>query len=273
MKLLRVGEIGQERPAILDQDGNIRDLSTVVTDITASSIAQLTNINISELPIIAPNIRIGACIAHTKKFIGVGLNYLDHAAETNAPIPKEPIIFNKWTSCIVGANDDIILPDGSTKTDWEVELGVVIGSTCKNVSIEQALDYVLGYCVVNDVSEREYQLERGGSWDKGKGFDTFGPIGPWLVTKDEIEDPQNLELWLQVDGQTYQSGSTQNMIFSVAQLISYISGFVRLEAGDIITTGTPKGVGMGQKPPVYLKKGQTITLGISQLGQQKQCVK
>jgi 2-keto-4-pentenoate hydratase/2-oxohepta-3-ene-1,7-dioic acid hydratase in catechol pathway len=276
MKLLRVGAVGHEKPAILDPDYNIRDLSQVIADINPALLAQdfadLRNIDIEQLLILSPHERIAPCVAGVGKFICIGLNYSDHAKESNTAIPNEPIIFNKWTSAISGANDQILLPRNSVKTDWEVELGIVIGREGRYISEKEALDYVAGYCVINDISEREYQLERGGSWDKGKGCDSFGPLGPWLVTKDEVPDPQQLELWLEVDGQRYQQGNTKNMIFSVVQIISYLSQFMSLQPGDIIATGTPAGVGMGQQPPKFLQHGQVVRLGIEGLGVQQQQV-
>lgn len=278
MRLLRYGIKGQEKPAILDDKEQIRDLSHVINDIDATTLSftlleKLRQLDLSSLPIINNPKRIGACIGKVGKFICIGLNYKDHAQETGAKIPIEPIIFNKWTSAISGANDNVLLPRGSTHTDWEVELGIVIGKAGKYISEDDSLDYVAGYCVVNDISEREYQSHRGGTWDKGKGCDTFGPIGPWLVTTDEIPDPQKLELWLEVDGKRYQHGNTDNMIFTVKQLISYVSQFMSLQSGDIIATGTPAGVGLGIKPnPVFLKSGQTIRLGIEKLGIQQQLV-
>ncbi|TCB80415.1 fumarylacetoacetate hydrolase family protein [Acinetobacter sp. ANC 4173] len=276
MKLLRVGAVGHEKPAILDPDYNIRDLSQVIADINPALLAQdfadLRNIDIEQLPILSPHERIAPCVAGVGKFICIGLNYSDHAKESNTAIPNEPIIFNKWTSAISGANDQILLPRNSVKTDWEVELGIVIGREGRYICEKEALDYVAGYCVINDISEREYQLERGGSWDKGKGCDSFGPLGPWLVTKDEVPDPQQLELWLEVDGQRYQQGNTKNMIFSVVQIISYLSQFMSLQPGDIIATGTPAGVGMGQQPPKFLQHGQVVRLGIEGLGVQQQQV-
>lgn len=276
MKLLRFGAKGAEKPAILDAQGNIRDLSSVVADINGfvleHELAKIGQTNLEALPIVPNDVRIGACVGNVGKFICIGLNYSDHAAETNSPIPKEPIIFNKWTSAIVGANDDVEIPRGSQKTDWEVELGVVIGKSGRYIDEKDAMDYVAGYCVINDVSEREYQLERGGTWDKGKGNDTFGPMGPYLVTKDEIADPHNLQMWLEVDGKRYQNGNTNTMIFKIPYLISYLSRFMSLQAGDVISTGTPPGVGLGQKPPVYLKAGQTMRLGIEGLGEQTQKV-
>lgn len=276
MKLLRFGEKGYEKPGILDRDNNIRDLSGIVRDIDGevleNGLTRIRDIDISSLPIVDGPVRLGPCVAKTGKFICIGLNYSDHAAETNAPIPSEPVIFNKWTSAIIGPYDDVEIPRGSKKTDWEVELGVIIGRSGRYIEKDEAMDHVAGYCVVNDISEREYQIERGGTWDKGKGCDTFGPIGPWLVTKDEIEDPQNLDLWLDIDGKLYQNGTTQKMIFDVFTIVSYVSQFMSLQAGDIISTGTPPGVGLGLKPPVYLKPGQTMHLGITGLGEQKQKV-
>lgn len=275
MKLVRVGEVGKERPAMVDEQGELRDLSQYIDDIAGetllpASLEKLRHLNILELPKIAGQPRIGACVGQIGKFICIGLNYADHAAETGADIPKEPVVFSKWTSAVVGPNDAVRIPRGSVKTDWEVELGVVIGKGGSYIREEDALAHVAGYCVVNDVSEREYQIERGGTWDKGKGCDTFGPLGPWLVTADEIADPQQLDLWLEVDGKRYQNGNTRTMIFSVAHIISYLSQFMSLQPGDVISTGTPPGVGMGQKPPVYLRPGQTITLGIAGLGEQRQ---
>lgn len=275
MKLLRVGEKGKERPAMLDEQGELRDLSHFIDDIAGeallpSALERLRQLPLSELPKIGGQPRIGACVGHIGKFICIGLNYADHAAETGAAIPQEPVVFGKWTSSVVGPNDAVRIPRGSVKTDWEVELGVVIGKGGSYILEEDALSHVAGYCVVNDVSEREYQIERGGTWDKGKGCDTFGPIGPWLVTADEIADPQQLDLWLEVDGKRYQNGNTRTMIFSVAHIISYLSRFMSLQPGDIISTGTPPGVGMGQKPPVYLRPGQVISLGIAGLGEQRQ---
>lgn len=276
MKLLRYGEKGAEKPAIVDEQGVIRDLSGIVADINGHvlehELDKIRAADLSALPEVPQNVRIGACVGNIGKFICIGLNYSDHAAETGADIPKEPVVFNKWTSAVAGPNDDVEIPRNSQKTDWEVELGVVIGKSGRYISEEDALDYVAGFCVVNDVSEREFQLERGGSWDKGKGCDTFGPIGPWLVTRDEVADPQNLRLWLEVDGKRYQDGNTGTMIFSVAHIVSYLSQFMSLQAGDVISTGTPPGVGLGQKPPVYLKAGQTMRLGIDGLGEQTQKV-
>ncbi|WP_269496462.1 ureidoglycolate lyase [Castellaniella sp. S9] len=275
MKLLRVGPKGQERPAMLDAQGGIRDLSGKVADIagevlTPQGLAALHAIDIDTLPLVEGAPRIGACVGGIGKFICIGLNYADHAAETGADIPKEPVVFNKWTSAVIGPDDDVEIPRGSVKTDWEVELGVVIGQGGRYIDEANALDHVAGYCVVNDISEREYQLERGGTWDKGKGCDTFGPIGPWLVTRDEVPDPGHLSLWLEVDGKRYQDGSTSTMVFSVPQIVSYLSRFMSLQPGDLISTGTPPGVGLGQKPPVYLRAGQTMRLGIEGLGVQTQ---
>jgi len=279
MKLMRVGTTGAEKPAILAEDGTVRDLSGIVDDIagnilSAEGLDRLRALDLNGLPQIDQSERIGPCIGRVGKFIAIGLNYADHAAETGAPIPQEPIIFMKATSCIVGPNDDVIIPKNSTKPDWEVELGIIIGTEARYVEESEALDYVAGYCLVNDVSERNFQTERGGQWDKGKGCDTFGPIGPWMVTKDEVADPQDLKMWLEVDGHRYQDGSTKTMIFGVATLVSYVSQFMSLQPGDIITTGTPPGVGMGIKPePVWLKPGQTMHLGIEGLGEQTQRVR
>ena len=277
MKLLRYGAAGAERPGMLDAAGRIRDLGAFVPDITPAtlgkrSLQQLAALDVDALPLVRGEPRIGAPVASVGKFLAIGLNYSDHAAESNMPVPAEPIVFSKATSCIVGPYDDVRLPRGSRKTDWEVELGVVIGTTASYVSERDALSHVAGYCVVNDLSEREYQLERGGSWDKGKGCDTFGPIGPYLVTSDEVGDPQALELWLEVNGKVCQRGNTRTMIFPVSKLISYVSEFMTLHPGDIITTGTPPGVGMGMKPPVFLKDADVITLGIEKLGAQRQVV-
>jgi ureidoglycolate lyase len=276
VKLLRYGPKGREKPGILDKDGKIRDLSALVPDIAGSvlqpdSLKKLAALNPAELPLASGDLRIGPCVGKIGKFVCIGLNYADHAAETGAPIPKEPIIFMKATSAVVGPYDEVEIPKGSQKTDWEVELGVVIGRNAKYIPENAAMDYVAGYCVINDVSEREFQIERGGQWDKGKGCDTFGPTGPWLVTKDEVPDPQNLAMWLEVDGHRYQNGSTKTMIFNVPKLVSYLSHFMSLQPGDVISTGTPPGVGMGQKPsPIYLKAGQTMRLGIAGLGEQQQ---
>jgi ureidoglycolate lyase len=277
VKLLRYGPKGREKPGLLDRDGKIRDLSGLIADIAgevllADSLKKLVALDVAKLPLASGDLRIGPCVGKIGKFICIGLNYADHAAESNAPIPKEPIVFMNTTSAVCGPNDDVEIPKGSEKTDWEVELGVVIGKPAKYVPENHAMDYVAGYCVVNDVSEREFQLERGGGqWDKGKGCDTFGPTGPWLVTKDEVPDPHNLAMWLEVDGHRYQNGSTKTMIFNVPKLVSYLSHFMSLQPGDVISTGTPPGVGLGQKPkPIYLKAGQTMRLGIAGLGEQKQ---
>jgi 2,4-didehydro-3-deoxy-L-rhamnonate hydrolase len=278
MKLMRVGPKGHEKPALLDAAGRVRDLSGLVGDLapkhlTPQGLAALAAIDTARLPVIEQPGRIGVPWVGIGKFIAIGLNYSDHAAETGAPVPKEPIVFMKATSCIVGCNDAVVLPQGSVKSDWEVELGVVIGQRARYVAEADALRHVAGYCVVNDVSEREYQLERGGQWDKGKGCDTFGPVGPWLVTRDEVPDPQALGMWLEVNGKRFQSGNTRTMVFGVAHLVSYVSRFMTLEPGDLITTGTPPGVGMGVKPnPVFLKPGDVMTLGIDGLGAQRQQV-
>ena len=274
MKLMRVGQPGQEKPAILDAEGKVRDLSAHVKDIGGEAISpeglkKIAAIDLATLPVLNED-RIGACVAGTGKFICIGLNFSDHAAETGATVPPEPVIFMKATSAIVGPNDNVTIPRGSEKTDWEVELGVVIGKTAKYVSEADALDYVAGYCVSHDVSERAFQTERAGQWTKGKSCDTFGPIGPWLVTKDEITDPQNLGMWLKVNGQTMQAGSSKTMVYGVAHVVSYLSQFMSLHPGDVISTGTPPGVGMGLKPPRYLKAGDVVELGIEGLGSQKQ---
>ena len=276
MKLLRYGVKGQEKPGILDPQGQIRDLSSVVQDINgqvlATELDKIRNLDLSSLPLVAEDVRLGACGGNIGKFICIGLNYSDHAAETGAEVPAEPVVFNKWTSAVVGPNDDVEIPKHSSKTDWEVELGVVIAKDGRYISKEQAMDYVAGYCVINDVSERAFQLEGTGTWDKGKGCDTFGPTGPWLVTKDEIENPHQLKIWLEVDGHRYQDGNTNTMIFDIPTIVSYLSQFMSLQAGDLISTGTPPGVGLGQKPPVYLKAGQVMRLGIEGLGEQQQKV-
>ena len=274
MKLCRIGQLGQEKPALVDCDGQLRDLSGVLGDIdgaalSKANLSKLAALDPASLPLITGSPRHGVPVANATKFICIGLNYSDHAAESNMALPAEPVVFGKWTSAIQGPNDDVEIPRGSEKTDWEVELGVVIGTPGRHIAKADALSHVAGYCVVHDVSERAFQLERGGTWDKGKGCDTFGPIGPWLVTADEV-DPQNLNLWLEVDGHRYQDGTTANMIFDVATIVSYLSDFCTLEAGDIISTGTPAGVGLGQKPPVYLRAGQTVRLGIEGLGEQTQ---
>lgn len=277
MKLLRFGTPGQESPAILDSSGTIRDLSGVIDDIAGPQLSQdalasLAELDLSRLPSVDPDTRLGPCVGRVGKFICIGLNYADHAAESGVEVPPEPVVFNKWTSAICGPNDNVIIPRGSTKTDWEVELGIVIGKAGRYIDESTALEHVAGYCVVNDVSEREYQLERSGTWDKGKGCDTFGPLGPWLVTADEIRDPHDLSMWLEVDGKRYQDGSTRTMVYKVPFLISYLSRFMSLQPGDVISTGTPPGVGMGQNPPVYLRPGQTMRLGIAGLGEQTQQV-
>jgi ureidoglycolate lyase len=279
MKLLRIGPKGAEKPAILADDGAIRDLSGIVDDIggatlSDASLARIRATDLGTLPRLEAGERIGACVANVGKFICIGLNYADHAAETGAAIPAEPILFMKATSAIIGPNDDVIIPRNAIKPDWEVELGVIIGTEARYVDEADALNHVAGYCVVNDLSERHFQTERGGQWVKGKSADTFGPIGPWLVTRDEVPDPQNLKLWLEVDGHRYQDGTTQTMVFGVAHLVSYVSQFMSLQPGDIITTGTPPGVGMGIKPePVWLKPGNVMRLGIAGLGEQQQSVK
>jgi 2-keto-4-pentenoate hydratase/2-oxohepta-3-ene-1,7-dioic acid hydratase in catechol pathway len=275
MKLLRYGAPGAEKPAMLDADGQIRDLSSHVSDIGGkdidpSALAALAKLDPASLPLVSGTPRIGPCVTGSGKFICIGLNYADHAAESGMAVPPEPVIFMKATSAIVGPNDDLVIPRGSEKTDWEVELGVVIGKTAKYVSEADALDYVAGYCTVHDVSERAFQIERSGQWTKGKSCDTFGPIGPWLVTKDEVADPQNLGLWLKVNGETVQNGTTKTMVYGAAFLVSYLSQFMSLHPGDIISTGTPPGVGMGMKPPRYLKPGDVVELGIEGLGSQKQ---
>ncbi len=278
MKLVRYGNPGKEKPGLIDADGKLRDLSAVVKDIDPSqlgdaALAKLRKLKTDKLPLVRGKPRMGCPVAGVQKFIAIGLNYADHAAESNLPIPKEPIVFTKATSCIQGPDDNVMLPKGSVKTDWEVELGVVIGKQARYVSQKAALDHVAGYCTINDVSEREYQIERGGTWDKGKGCDTFGPIGPWLVTRDEIANPQKLAMWLDVNGKRMQTGNTRTMIFGVAKLVSYVSQFMTLEPGDVITTGTPPGVGMGMKPSaVYLKKGDEMVVGIEGLGEQRQTV-
>jgi 2,4-didehydro-3-deoxy-L-rhamnonate hydrolase len=278
MKLMRYGSKGQEKPALLDDKGRVRDLSALLPDITAATLtsaglAALAAVDANRLPVVETPGRIAPPYSGVGKFIAIGLNYSDHAAESNMPVPKEPVVFTKATSCIVGCNDAVVLPQGSVKGDWEVELGVVIGSKARYVSEADALKYVAGYCVVNDVSEREYQLERGTQWDKGKGCDTFGPVGPWLATADEVPDPQALNMWLDVNGKRFQTGNTKTMVFGVAHLVSYLSRFMTLLPGDLITTGTPPGVGMGVKPsPVFLKAGDVMTLGIDGLGAQRQVV-
>jgi len=277
MKLLRYGESGREKPGMLDAQGRIRDLSSIVDDIaldalSAQGLARLRAIDPASLPLVEQTVRYGACVARVGKFICIGLNYADHAAETGAAIPEEPIIFLKATSAICGPNDKVLKPRGSTKLDWEVELGIVIGEHTSYVPEDRALDHIAGYCVINDVSERNFQIERGGQWDKGKGCDTFGPIGPWLVTRDEAGDVGDLKMWLDVNGRRYQNGSTKTMIFKPAFLVHYVSQFMSLQPGDVISTGTPPGVGLGQKPPVYLNAGDVMELGIEGLGAQRQVV-
>ena len=277
MKLVRYGNAGAERPGILDGDGSLRDLSQVVPEINgatfaAETLAKLRNLKLQDLPLVPGTPRMGACVASVGKFICIGLNYSDHAAESGMAVPKEPVVFMKATSSIMGANDNVMIPRDSLKTDWEVELGVVIGREARYVDEADALSYVGGYCVVNDLSERAFQLEGTGQWVKGKSADTFGPIGPWLVTADEVPDPQALHLWLEVDGHRFQSGSTATMVFGVAHLVSYLSRFMSLQPGDIISTGTPPGVGLGQKPPIYLRAGNVMKLGVEGLGQQQQTV-
>ena len=276
MKLLRYGPVGQEKPGLVDKDGKVRDLSAHVKDIAGDAISpdglkKLAAIDPASLPVVEVE-RYGPCVAGTGKFICIGLNYSDHAAETGATVPPEPIIFMKATSAIVGPNDNVEIPRGSLKTDWEVELGVVIGKHAKYVSEVEAMDHVAGYCLINDVSERAFQAERQGQWTKGKSADTFGPTGPWLVTKDEIKDPQDLKMWLEVNGHRYQDGTSATMVYGVKYLVSYLSQFMSLHPGDIISTGTPPGVGLGQKPNVFLKEGDVITLGIEGLGEQRQNV-
>ena len=276
MKLLRYGPVGAEKPGILDSRGHLRDLSAHVDDIagvvlTPEGLDHLRSINPESLPVVTGSPRIGACVGQIGKFICVGLNYADHAAESGLAVPPEPVLFMKATSAVCGPNDDVIIPKGSLKTDWEVELGVVIGREARYVDEAQAMAHVAGYCVINDVSERAFQIERAGQWVKGKSADTFGPTGPWMVTADAVPDPQNLQMWLEVDGHRYQNGSTKTMVYGVRHLVSYISQFMSLQPGDVISTGTPPGVGMGQKPaPVYLRPGQVMTLGIDGLGEQRQ---
>jgi 2,4-didehydro-3-deoxy-L-rhamnonate hydrolase len=277
MKLARHGPAGQERPALIDRDGRLRDLSGHMADICGDTIAPgrlaaLAALEPASLPLVEGRPRLGPCVGSVGKFLCIGLNYSDHAAETGAVVPPEPVVFMKATSAIIGPNDDVRLPRGSNKTDWEVELGVVIGTTAKYVSESEAVRHIAGYCVVNDVSEREFQLERHGTWDKGKGCDTFGPIGPWLVTADEVGDPGDLAMWLEVNGHRFQDGSTATMVYKPAFLVSYVSRFMTLCPGDVISTGTPPGVGMGQKPPVYLNPGDVMRLGIEKLGEQRQTV-
>ncbi len=279
MKLLRYGPFGQEKPGVLDAQGRVRDLSAVVPDIAGAvllpaSLDNLRSLKLEDLPLVAgmpqKDMRLGACVGQVGKCICIGLNYADHAAESGMPVPPEPVVFNKWTSALCGPDDAVQIPRDSVKTDWEVELAVVIGKGGRYIAEANAMHHVAGYCVMNDVSERDYQLNRSGTWDKGKGCDTFGPLGPWLVTADEVSDPQNLALWLEVDGQRMQNGSTATMVYQVPFLISYLSQFMSLQPGDVISTGTPPGVGMGQKPPVFLRAGQTMRLGVQGLGVQTQ---
>ena len=277
MKLLRFGTPGQERPGILDAQGQVRDLSGVIDDITgkvlsAESLSRLGALDSQSLPLVDSATRLGPCVNQVGKFICIGLNYADHAAESGLAVPAEPVVFMKATSAITGPNDPVIKPRNSTKLDWEVELGIVIGKHASYVEENEAMDYIAGYCVINDVSEREFQLERGGQWDKGKGCDSFGPLGPYLVTKDEVPDPLNLNLWLKVNGKTFQNGSTNQMVFGPAFLVHYLSQFMSLQPGDVISTGTPPGVGLGQKPPVYLNVGDVMELGIEGMGVQRQVV-
>ena len=277
MKLLRYGPVGQEKPGLMDEDDNIRDLSAHVDDISGDvllpeGLEKIAALNVSDLPVIEGSPRLGACVGDIGKFMCIGLNYTDHAAESGMPVPEEPILFAKFNSAISGPNDDVIMPRGSTKLDWEVEFGSVIGSKTKYISESQALEHIAGYCVINDVSERAYQLDGTGQWVKGKACDSFGPIGPWLVTKDEISDPQNLRLWLEVNGTRYQDGNTSTMIFSAAHIVSYLSNLFTLYPGDVIATGTPPGVGSGMKPPVFLQIGDKMRLGIDGLGEQNQVV-
>ncbi|WP_280541627.1 fumarylacetoacetate hydrolase family protein [Chromohalobacter sp. 11-W] len=278
MKLLRFGPQGQEKPGLLDDNGKIRDLSSLIKDVAGESLsdtalAQIAQADPQSLPEVPEGTRLGPCVGQVGKFICIGLNYSDHAAETGAEVPPEPVVFNKWTSAICGPNDDVEIPRDSHKTDWEVELGVIIGKPGRYIDEADAMDHVAGYCVINDVSEREFQLERSGSWDKGKGCDTFGPLGPWLVTRDEVADPQALDMWLDVDGKRYQDGNSRTMVYQIPYLVAYLSRFMSLQPGDVISTGTPPGVGAGQKPQVFLKSGQTMRLGIEGLGEQCQRTK
>lgn len=279
MKLLRFGALGREKPGVLDSEGRVHDLSHLIDDVSGSCLLperlnQLRALDLNTLPVVPglpqKDFRLGSCVAGTGKLICIGLNYSDHAAEAGMQVPPEPVVFGKWTSCIVGPDDNVEIPRGSVKTDWEVELGVVVGQGGRYIAEADAMRHVAGYCIVNDVSERSYQIERHGTWDKGKGCDTFGPMGPWLVTADEIPDPHQLRMWLDVDGKRYQNGSTATMVYQVPFLIHYLSQFMSLQSGDVISTGTPPGVGMGQKPPVYLRAGQTMQLGIDGLGTQTQ---
>jgi 2-keto-4-pentenoate hydratase/2-oxohepta-3-ene-1,7-dioic acid hydratase in catechol pathway len=277
MKLLRYGKLGKEKPGILDKEGRIRDLSAYVSDIDGNtispkSLAKLRKVKIESLPLVKGNPRLGACVAKSQKFIAIGLNYSDHAAESGLQVPKEPVVFTKQVSCISGPNDTVTLPPKSKKGDWEVELGVIIGTKAKNIKKADALKHVAGYCTINDLSEREFQVERSGQWTKGKSYDTFGPIGPWLVTSDEVKDPQKLSMWLELNGKRVQSGNTATMVFGVAHIVAYLSQFFTLMPGDIITTGTPPGVGMGMKPPKYLKPGDHMRICVEGLGVQEQMV-
>ena len=277
MKLLRYGPKGKEKPGILDQHGKIRSLAKVIKDldgeaISPAGLAKLRKVNVAKLPLVKGKPRIGSCIANPQKFIAIGLNYSDHAAESGMTVPPEPIVFTKQVSCLSGPNDTVTIPPKSEKSDWEVELGVIIGRKAKNIKQADAMKHVAGYCVVNDLSEREFQIERHGQWTKGKGYDTFGPIGPWLVTKDEVKDPQNLSMWLELNGKRMQTGNTSTMVYGVAYLVAYLSQFFTLHPGDIITTGTPPGVGMGMKPPQYLKPGDKMVIAIEGLGVQRQKV-
>jgi 2,4-didehydro-3-deoxy-L-rhamnonate hydrolase len=277
MKLLRYGPMGKEKPGILDAEGRIRDLSSVISEldgtaISSKGLAKLNKVNVDKLPLVRGNPRIGACIANPQKFIAIGLNYSDHAAESGLKVPPEPIVFTKHVSCLSGPNDTITIPPKSKKSDWEVELGVIIGTRAKNIKKKDALKHVAGYCTINDLSEREFQIERSGQWTKGKSYDTFGPVGPWLVTADEVKDPQNLHLWLELNGKRVQDGNTKTMVYNVAYIVAYLSEFFTLMPGDIITTGTPPGVGMGMKPPRFLKPGDKMRVGIDGLGEQNQVV-
>ena len=277
MKLLRYGKIGKEKPGILDKEGRIRDLSAHVSDISGEtispkSLAKLRKIKIDTLPLVKGNPRIGACVFNPQKFIAIGLNYSDHAAESGLQVPPEPVVFTKQVSCVSGPNDTVTLPPRSKKGDWEVELGVIIGTKAKNIKKADALKHVAGYCTINDLSEREFQVERSGQWTKGKSYDTFGPMGPWLVTSDEVKDPQKLSMWLELNGKRVQNGNTSTMVYSVAHIVAYLSEFFTLMPGDIITTGTPPGVGMGMKPPKYLKPGDKMRICVEGLGIQEQVV-
>jgi len=278
MKLLRYGPVGKEKPGMLDAEGKIRDLSKVVSDIggdvlSPASLAKLRKLDPKKLPLVKGSPRIGPCVANPQKFIAIGLNYSDHAAESNLPVPPEPVVFTKQVSCLSGPNDDVTIPPKSKKSDWEVELGVIIGTRAKNIKKKDALKHVAGYCTINDLSEREFQAERAGQWTKGKSYDTFGPVGPWLVTSDEVKNPQNLNLWLELNGKRVQDGNTKTMVFGVAHIVAYLSQFFTLMPGDIITTGTPPGVGMGMKPQRFLKPGDRMVIGIDGLGVQRQVVR